>query len=615
MVASLALGTPVAHASPPECTSGSPTTWTYAGDAAQQCVTPGTPGSVRQVSLRVDHIFGGGGGAGQHDPNYAPGGGSGKISFDLSVPEATTLDLYVAGGGIYSDKAPDYRGAGASGGGSSAIVSAGLPLAEAGGGGGGTNLVEGGDGARTGANGDGACAGAGGNVGQTGSGGAGGPVAGGCTGASPYPVVGGAGGSGWNGDGGAGGSAVGYATVTGTGGFGWSTGGDAGGGPEDDIATAGSGGGGGYGDGGGGAALDVAAEEATGSGGGGGSKVRATAGTNATYTTEATGQEEDDGLPGEIQFSTVGPAVVTEASAPTGVTTTAAASHSTVDANSDLPVTEITIEYSLDPDFESGVLSVPGDPASLPGVVAEVPVAAALSGLKPGTTYFYRVRASNGELTTLGAVAQFTTATPPAVPPTVTGISPGKGTTRGGTKVTITGTGFRSGATATVGGVACRPVTVVTSTTLTCRTGAHAKGLVDVVVTNPDQLSGRGTDLFRYVAPSPPQPPPGPSLTVSAKPRGAVAVERPTRVVRKVTGDGRITVKAKCTVHGHRVGKACRIRIGDSRHRVVVTPRCNDGVRIHVRITARSHGRTEVWRRSWRVDPAPVVMCRSGGNG
>ena len=45
----------------------------------------------------------------------------------------------------------------------------------------------------------------------------------------------------------------------------------------------------------------------------------------------------------------------TTSSAPTGVTTTAAASHSTVDANSDLPVTKITIEYSLDPNFESGI--------------------------------------------------------------------------------------------------------------------------------------------------------------------------------------------------------------------------------------------------------------------
>ncbi len=70
----------------------------------------------------------------------------------------------------------------------------------------------------------------------------------------------------------------------------------------------------------------------------------------------------------------------TTSSAPTGVTTTAAASHSTVDANSDLPVTKITIEYSLDPNFESGILSVPGDPASLPGVVAEIPVAVAQSG-------------------------------------------------------------------------------------------------------------------------------------------------------------------------------------------------------------------------------------------
>jgi hypothetical protein len=70
------------------------------------------------------------------------------------------------------------------------------------------------------------------------------------------------------------------------------------------------------------------------------------------------------------------------------------------------------------------------------------------------------------------------------VGPQVTGISPNSGTTAGGTRVTVTGSGFQSGATVTVGGVAATSVNVVSSTMLTAVTGAHATGTVSVVVTS-----------------------------------------------------------------------------------------------------------------------------------
>ena len=44
--------------------------------------------------------------------------------------------------------------------------------------------------------------------------------------------------------------------------------------------------------------------------------------------------------------------------------------------------------------------------------------------------------------------------------PTVTAISPNSGPTSGGTSVTITGTGFATGATVTIGGAAATNVTV-----------------------------------------------------------------------------------------------------------------------------------------------------------
>jgi hypothetical protein len=84
--------------------------------------------------------------------------------------------------------------------------------------------------------------------------------------------------------------------------------------------------------------------------------------------------------------------------------------------------------------------------------------------------------------------------------PSVTGISPTSGPAAGGTAVTITGTGFVSGATVTIGGNAATGLAVVSSTSLTATTPAHAAGLVDVVVTNPDTQSATGTSLFTYVA-------------------------------------------------------------------------------------------------------------------
>ena len=83
--------------------------------------------------------------------------------------------------------------------------------------------------------------------------------------------------------------------------------------------------------------------------------------------------------------------------------------------------------------------------------------------------------------------------------PTVGSISPASGPTTGGTTVTIGGSDFQSGATATVGGVALTSVTV-TSTTITGDTGAHAAGVVSVVVTNPDTQSASCTCTYSYMA-------------------------------------------------------------------------------------------------------------------
>lgn len=84
------------------------------------------------------------------------------------------------------------------------------------------------------------------------------------------------------------------------------------------------------------------------------------------------------------------------------------------------------------------------------------------------------------------------------MPPTVTSVSPTSGRATGGTTVTLSGTGFYPGATATVGGVVCGSPTVVNETTFTCVTGAHASGTVDVVFTNGDGQSVTRANGFTY---------------------------------------------------------------------------------------------------------------------
>ena len=81
--------------------------------------------------------------------------------------------------------------------------------------------------------------------------------------------------------------------------------------------------------------------------------------------------------------------------------------------------------------------------------------------------------------------------------PTITSISPNSGSINGGTAVTITGTNFVAGATVTFGGTAATNVTVVSSTSITATTPAHAAGAVNVVVTDSGG-SGTLTNGFTY---------------------------------------------------------------------------------------------------------------------
>jgi hypothetical protein len=121
------------------------------------------------------------------------------------------------------------------------------------------------------------------------------------------------------------------------------------------------------------------------------------------------------------------------------------------------------------------------------------------SSLTGGTPYYYRVAAVMSGVT--GALSNEVSASPYTfAAPTVASISPSSGSTAGGTAVTITGTGFQSGATVTIGGSAATAVSLVSSTSITATTPAGSAGAQNVVVTNTDGQTGTLSGGFSYLS-------------------------------------------------------------------------------------------------------------------
>jgi hypothetical protein len=85
--------------------------------------------------------------------------------------------------------------------------------------------------------------------------------------------------------------------------------------------------------------------------------------------------------------------------------------------------------------------------------------------------------------------------------PTVTAITVSSGPQAGGTAVTITGTGFLSGAIPRFGGVACTSINFVSSTSISCNTpSTTTAGAVTVSVLNPDGQIGILGANYTYTA-------------------------------------------------------------------------------------------------------------------
>jgi hypothetical protein len=81
----------------------------------------------------------------------------------------------------------------------------------------------------------------------------------------------------------------------------------------------------------------------------------------------------------------------------------------------------------------------------------------------------------------------------------VTGISPPYGTIAGGTVVTVSGQNIAPGVTVKLDTAPCAVLSVVGTTSLTCRTTAHAAGFVNVTATNVDLQSSTLAGGFEYV--------------------------------------------------------------------------------------------------------------------
>lgn len=149
---------------------------------------------------------------------------------------------------------------------------------------------------------------------------------------------------------------------------------------------------------------------------------------------------------------------------------------------------------------------------------------------------------TNGDNQT-ATLAQGYTYTVPG--PTITNVSPNTGPTSGGTAITITGTGFQTGATVKIGANAATDVNVVSATSITARTplGPATEQLtVDVVVTNPDATKATATGGFTYGVPA--------LAIVSITPNSALPTGAPGAAPVTVTiyGAGFTTALAPSTV-------------------------------------------------------------------
>lgn len=119
--------------------------------------------------------------------------------------------------------------------------------------------------------------------------------------------------------------------------------------------------------------------------------------------------------------------------------------------------------------------------------------------LSPGAVSSFGVDAA-GELYfcdySSGRIFRITSVAQP--PPSISAVTPARGSIQGATGVTIAGANFQTGARVLFGGVPAVSVVFSTTSSLAVVTPAHAAGPVDVLVINPDQQSAIASGSFTF---------------------------------------------------------------------------------------------------------------------
>ena len=82
--------------------------------------------------------------------------------------------------------------------------------------------------------------------------------------------------------------------------------------------------------------------------------------------------------------------------------------------------------------------------------------------------------------------------------PIFSSVYPATGAAAGGTPITIIGANFEANPVVTVGGVAATSAVAVNAGVLTCVTGAHVAGAVDIIITNVDTGTVTAVAAFTY---------------------------------------------------------------------------------------------------------------------
>jgi hypothetical protein len=156
--------------------------------------------------------------------------------------------------------------------------------------------------------------------------------------------------------------------------------------------------------------------------------------------------------------------------------------------------TKVTIKGT---GFVAGATVTIGNAATSVKVATATKITAVTSATELGS---YEVVVSDANGTSTGGPSY--TYVPPA-PPTVTSVEPASGSSAGGTKLIVKGTGFLAGAAVTVGHAATA-VKVASPTKITAVTTATESGSYEVVVSDANGTS-TGGPLYTYLAPLQPK--------------------------------------------------------------------------------------------------------------